>query len=180
MTEQASEGAAAARGPSGPGFGKSRAVVAACMGGLLTAIVLAFVVARQPSVGENARLSMVSPADIAGAATTLAPAGSADLVAQAKQCTVPLASLTIWKAAGSDGGTVRIRSGSYVSPAFVLTDAPQRIAIPFPAPYPSGQGQISVEGDAKGVVVSLYPAWQIDSLTGSTLRNVVWKPGRPC
>ncbi len=180
MTGQASEGATATRGPLGPRSSEVRAILTACIGGLLTAIILALAVARPPSVGENARLSMVSPADIAGAATTLAPPAAADLVAQAKQCTVPLAQVSIWKAAGSDGGTIRVRSGSYLSPAFILTDAAQRIALPFPAPYPSGQGQISVEGDAKGVVVALFPAWQIDSLTGSAVRNVIWKPVRAC
>ena len=180
MTGQASEEVTAGRGPPWTRSGGGRAVLMACAGGLITAIVLVLAVARPPAVGETTRLSMVLPSDTAGAATTLTSAASADLVAQAKQCTVPLAHVAISKALGSDGGTIRIRSGSYVSPAFLLSDAPQRIAIPFPGPYPSGQGQISVEGDAKGVVISLFPAWQIDSLAGSAVRNVVWKPVRPC
>jgi hypothetical protein len=44
--------------------------------------------------------------------------------------------VTLVKAPGSPSGTVRVRSGSYLSPAFHVTEAPQRVAIPYPAPYP--------------------------------------------
>src|SRR5262245_20551450 len=65
-------------------------------------------------------------------------------------------------------------------PPFTLTDAPQRVAIPFPAPYPTGQGVISVEGTADGAVISISPAWHLNSLPGSASLDVIWTPKDPC
>jgi hypothetical protein len=92
-------------------------------------------------------------------ARTLDPATSEKLASRAKECSVPLAQVAIWKTPGASGGAIRIRSGSYISPVFTLNDTPQRVAIPFPAPYASGQGLISVEGAADGAVISISPAW---------------------
>jgi len=100
---------------------------------------------------------LVVPAEIIDASKTLDPASSEQLASRAKECSVPLAQVAIWKIPGASGGAIRIRSGSYISPVFTLTDAPQRVAIPFPAPYASGQGVISVEGAANGAVIGLRP-----------------------
>jgi hypothetical protein len=67
-----------------------------------------------------------------------------------------------------------------VSPSYVLTDQPQRIAIPFPAAYPSGRGVISVEGQAQNLAVALTPTWKINSLTGTAAMNVIWAPKNGC
>ena len=96
-----------------------------------------------PLLKENPTLALVAPAEIGDASKTLDPASSEQLAARAKECSVPLAHVAIWKIAGTSGGIIRIRSGNYVSPPFNLTEAPQRVAIPFPAPYPTGQGVIS-------------------------------------
>ena len=67
-----------------------------------------------------------------------------------------------------------------VEPMVPPAKAPQRVAIPFPAPYPTGRGVISVEGVANGAVISISPAWHIDSLGGSASLDVVWTPDKPC
>jgi hypothetical protein len=151
------------------------------IGGVLTAGAVLFTLnGGAPLLTKNPTLALVVPAEIGDASKTLDPASSDQLVARAKECSVPLAQIAIWKIPGTSGGTIRIRSGNYTSPPFNLTEAPQRVAIPFPAPYPTGRGVISVEGVANGAVISISPAWHIDSLGGSTSLDVVWTPDRPC
>ena len=61
-------------------------------------------------------------------------------MADAKSCKAPIASVVLVKRPGTASALVRIRSGDDSSPAFQVTDIPQRIAIPYPAPYPTGRG----------------------------------------
>jgi hypothetical protein len=151
------------------------------IGGLLTAGAVLFTLnGGAPFLEKNSTLSLVAPAEITDASRTLDPASSEQLASRAKECSVPLAQVAIWKTPGASGGAIRIRSGGYISPAFTLTDAPQRVAIPFPAPYATGRGVISVEGAADGAVISVSPAWYINSLVGSASLNVVWTPKDPC
>ena len=151
------------------------------IGGLLTAGAVLFTLnGGAPFLEKNSTLSLVAPAEITDASRTLDPASSEQLASRAKECSVPLAQVAIWKTPGASGGAIRIRSGGYISPAFTLTDAPQRVAIPFPAPYAIGRGVISVEGAADGAVISVSPAWHINSLVGSASLDVVWTPKDPC
>jgi hypothetical protein len=173
-------------GPDGgeqrPSGGKIRkGLVIGIVGGFLTAgaVVLALN-GGPPFIKKDATLSLVAPAEITDASRTLDPASSEQLASRAKECSVPLAQVAIWKTPGASGGAIRIRSGGYISPAFTLTDAPQRVAIPFPAPYATGRGVISVEGAADGAVISVSPAWHINSLAGSASLDVVWTPKDPC
>jgi hypothetical protein len=176
-------------GPDGgeqrPSGGKTRkGLVIGIVGGFLTAgaVVLALN-GGPPFIKKGPTLSLVAPAEITDASRTLDPASSEQLASDAKKCSVPLAQVAIWKTPGASGGAIRIHSGSYTSPVFTLTDAPQRVAIPFPAPYASGQGVISVEsvgGAADGAVISVSPAWHVNSLPGSASLDVVWTPKDPC
>jgi hypothetical protein len=125
-------------------------------------------------------LGTVAVADIAAATPTIIPAVAAELAAQAKDCRVPLARVTLSKVPGTAGGTMQLRSGSYLSPPIQLTDAPQQVAIPFPAPYSTGGGVLGVVGSASGVAISLYPTWTVQTLTGAANHNVVWNPNKPC
>ena len=153
------------------------------VGGFLTAgaVVLALN-GGIPFIKKGPTLSIVAPAEITDASKTLDPANpkSEQYASEAKKCSVPLAWVDIWKTPGASGGTIRIRSGDYISPPFTLTDAPQRVAIPFPAPYAIGKGVLSVEGAASGAVISISPAWHINSLPGSASLDVVWTPKDPC
>jgi len=151
----------------------------AVAGGVLTAGAL-FLISNNTSTGDSSNLSIVAASDIPAATETLDPATSGQLAAGAKNCTVPLAYVRITKRPDAAGGVIRIRSGNYVSPPFQMTDAPQQVAIPYPAPYPTGHGTISIEGNASGALVSLYPTWNVETVSGSAARNVIWKPGNPC
>jgi hypothetical protein len=155
------------------------ASVVAAAGGVLTAGIL-YLTANNISTGEASNLSTLATTEIAAATQTMDLMSSPQLVAAARNCTAPLAYVRIAKMPGTAGGPIRIKSGNYLSPPFEMTDAPQQVAIPFPAPYPQGHGTISVEGNATGAVISLSPAWHIDALNGATTRNVIWKPGYPC
>jgi len=61
-----------------------------------------------------------------------------------KSCKVPMASVAMVASPGSGDGMVRIRSGSYLSPAFRVTAVALRVAIAFPAPYATGHSVLSV------------------------------------
>jgi hypothetical protein len=156
-----------------------RAMVIAVMGGALTAGALGWV-SSNTSTQAASSLSTVPVTEIAAAAQTIDPAIAGQFADEAKSCKVPLAQLTIAKVPGASGGTIRIRSGHYLSPPFELTDAPQRIAIPFPASYPVGHGEISVEGNASGAMISLLPGWTVATVNGSAVHSVFWKTGNPC
>ena len=102
------------------------------------------------------------------------------MIDDAKHCRVPLASLTIAKGNAQAGSSIRIRSGSYVSPWFNVADSMQRIAIPYPSAYGSGSGVLVVEGDAAGVVVGLTPAKVMLDLPTAQSVPVVWRTDSPC
>ena len=185
MSEQIKTGGPDA-GKALPRRKKRTGLLVGLIGGVLTAGAVLFTLnGGAPLLTKNPTLALVAPTEISDASKTLDPASSEPLASRAKECSVPLAQVAIWKTPGASGGAIRIRSGSYISPVFTLTDAPQRVAIPFPAPYASGQGVISVEGAgiegaADGVVISVSPAWHINSLVGSASLHVVWTPDKPC
>jgi hypothetical protein len=183
VSDQVRTAGSEAKEPVPPKGRKRRGLFVGIVGGFLTAgaVVLALN-GGLPFMKKGPTLSLVAPAEITDASRTLnrEDPKSEQYESEAKKCSVPLAQVAIWKRPGASGGTIKIRSGNYISPPFTLTDAPQRVAIPFPAPYPTGQGVISVEGTADGAVISISPAWHINSLPGSASLDVVWIPKDPC
>lgn len=127
-------------------------------------------------------LSRVDSGDMAGAMTTMAgsPGFLGQFQGESKNCPTPLAWVALARVPGKAGGMVRIHSGSYLSPTFELTDVPQRLAIPYPAPYEQGRGEITVNGIADGLIVSLAPAWNVDHLNGAATRVVSWSVRPTC
>ncbi len=189
---QEASGAGQPDRPQGrPGIGVPAAVrglIVLVAGALLTAGIAAFALAPgstgQPlsdsSAAGEPTLSALLPGEIGAAVGTLDPATSQQAVADAKACKVPMATVTVVKQVGGPDGTVRIRSGSYLSPPFRVTDVAQRIAIPYPAPYATGHGVLSVVGEANGFAIYLTPGWQLQALNGPASISVVWTPGKPC
>jgi hypothetical protein len=195
-------GAAAGAGAAGqprrdpghePGDGKkrspSRGMIITIVGALVTAGIATAAVFPDrigggtpsgPAGDAEPTLSALAPADVATALPTLDPATSKAAVDDAKSCKASLGWVTLVKRPGSRGGMVRIRSGTYLSPSFQLTDAPQRIAIPYPAPYPTGRGVLSLVGDANEVWFYLTPGWFVPTLKGTASINVHWTPKNPC
>jgi hypothetical protein len=197
----AGDGASAGAGEPGrpqrdpgyePGDGKkrrpSRGIMITIIGALVTAGIATAAVSpglvggKPPGPAGDAEptLSALAPMDITDALRTLEPATSKAAVEDSKSCKAPLAWVILVKRPGSRGGMVRISSGSYLSPPFQLTDAPQRIAIPYPAPYPTGRGVLSLVGDADEVWFYLTPGWFVQTLKGTASINVHWTPRNPC
>jgi hypothetical protein len=176
--------AAVTRPDGGGATSPALSLVAAGFGGLVAgAVALAIVAGGDMRGGRpgEAGLNQLAAADLADAGGTLTPGVGAAALQEAKACRIPLANVVLVKAPGDAGvGMVRIRSGSYVSPPFRLTDAPQRIAIPFPAPYETGRGTLIVEGAAAGASISLVPGLSVPSGAASFPINVWWRVGKPC
>lgn len=145
--------------------------------GLAATAILLAAPAGQP---QNAALETITPAELSEAALSLDPNAGRQALDDARQCKVPLAYLTLTAASGDPVGRVRIRSGSYLSPNITITNAPRRVAVPFPAPYPSGRGVVSIEGAARDLKVWLSPGRIFPMLNGAEVINVVWTPKNPC
>ena len=170
--------------PRGKKPGSSRGTWIGIAGGLaiagITAVtVLPGLVGDKPAgVGEESNLEVLIPADINAALPTLDPGTSKAAVEDAKNCKAPLAWVTLTQRNGQ-GGMVRVRSGSYVSPPIKLTPTPQRVAVPYPAPYPTGRGVLTLVGEADQVGFFLTPGG-IHDVSGTYSVNVRWQVRNPC
>ena len=171
--------------PRGKKPGSSRGIVIGIVGGLVIAGIAGVVVLpnivrdKPPVVGEESTLEVLVPADINAALPTLDPGTSKAAVDDAKNCKVPLAWVTLTQRGSGPGGMVRIRSGQYVSPPIKLTPAPQRVAVPYPAPYPMGRGVLTLVGEADQVGFYLSPGG-IQDVNGTYSVNVRWQVRNPC
>ncbi len=165
--------------------GGGKPVIIAAVGALLVLAAAGSVATKYGlslgSIGTSGKttISSVEQADLDAASGTLTPAVAGGLIDDAKHCRVPLASMTIAKGTAQAAGSIRIRSGSYVSPWFNLTDNVQRLAVPYPAAYGSGSGVIVVEGDASGAVVGLTPTKVMVDLPTAVNIPVWWSPKSP-
>lgn len=166
--------------------GSSRGIVIGIAGGLVIAaiaagVVLPRIVGDKPpaAVGQESTLEVLAPGDINAALPTLDPGTSKAAVDDAKNCKVPLAWVTLTQRPGGNGGMVRVRSGSYLSPPIKLTPAPQRVAVPYPAPYPTGRGVLTLVGEADQVGLYLTPGG-VHDVNGAYSVNVRWQVRNPC
>jgi hypothetical protein len=171
--------------PRGKKPGSSRGTLIGIAGGLVIAgiaavVVLPSLVGDKPAgVGEESTLEVLVPADINAALPTLDPGTSKAAVDDAKNCKVPLAWVTLTQRPSGHGGMVRVRSGSYLSPPIKLTTTPQRVAIPYPSPYPTGRGVLSLVGEADQVGFYLTPGG-VHDVNGTYSVNVRWQVRNPC
>jgi hypothetical protein len=163
----------------------SRGILIGIIGGLAIAGIAAFVVLpglvgdKPPTIGQESTLEVLVPADINAALPTLDPGTSKSAVDDAKSCKAPLAWVTLKQQPGGHGGIVRIRSGSYLSPPINLIPTPQRVAVPYPSPYPTGRGVLTLVGEADQVGFYLTPGG-IHNVNGAYSVNVRWTPRNPC
>ena len=173
-------------GPGNSGAGRRPAIVAA-VGCLLVVAAIGLALNKADVFGgansgdpAQPTLSFVAKADLGAAATTLTPSAAGALVEDAERCKIPLVSMTLSRGSAALGSTLRIRSGSYVSPYFTVTEAMQRIAMPYPAPYGSGAGTFVIEGNATGAILGLTPTRVLMELPGAQSIPVVWRAASPC
>jgi hypothetical protein len=148
--------------------------------GTAAVVVLPSLVGDKPAgVGEESTLEVLVPADINAALPTLDPGTSKAAVDDAKNCKAPLAWVTLTQRPSGHGGMVRVRSGQYVSPPINLTTTPQRVAVPYPAPYPAGRGVLTLVGEADQVGFYLTPGG-VHDVNGTYSVNVRWQVRNPC
>jgi hypothetical protein len=173
--------------PSGKKPGSSRGILIGIAGGLVIAGIAAVVVLpgllgdkpNPAGVGEESTLEVLTPDEINAALPTLDPGTSKAAVDDAKNCKAPLAWVTLTQRPSGHGGMVRVRSGSYLSPPIKLATTPQRVAIPYPAPYPTGRGVLSLVGEADQVGFYLRPGG-VHDVNGTYSVNVRWQVRNPC
>jgi hypothetical protein len=127
-------------------------------------------------------LAQVDVRDLADALTTMN--GSDAFLAQFKQraggCPQPLAWVSVARTPGQPPGTVRLRSGGYISPTFSLSDVPMRVAIPYPGPYEAGHGRLAALDAGSSATIALRPAWHISAQADGAMREVTWHPRKRC
>ncbi len=104
----------------------------------------------------------------------------ARLLKGTRDCGGRLAWVTLSRSDDATAQMARLRSGNYFSPAFAVTKTPVRVAIPYPAPYESGHGTLTVLGADENLAVALSPAWQIPVTTGAATHAVTWRPVGSC
>lgn len=184
---QAQERSADARAaPSAPAQAKpavSPSVIALAGGVVAAGAIAGFLLlggGEMAGTTERPALNLVKTSEIDKAAETLVPEEKEKLVTQAKACTAPLGNMRLSKMTANAGGVVRIRAGNYLSPAFNVAEGPINIAVPFPAPYEVGKGEIVVEGAAKDVFFELTPGLKIDTTGGVQRIPVIWNTSKPC
>lgn len=137
----------------------------------------------KPTAPNVSELTEVDDRDIAGALGTMSSSNAA--LAQFRQgqdnaCRRPLAWVTLVSAAGEPPSHIRLISGSYYSPLFEVSATPIRVAIPYPAPYETGQGVLTAIDVGGGATIALLPAWRVSAQDGKTTRPVTWQPVKRC
>lgn len=161
--------------------GGLRATLMAGAGGIVAGLAAAAILTAAPTGRPAAAtLDTVATADLSEAALSLDQVAGKQALDDARQCKAPLAYLTIATGPNDPPGRIRIRSGAYLSPTIAITSSPRRVAIPFPEPYASGRGVISIEGAAQSLGVWLTPVWAAQNLAGIGLINIWWIPKNPC
>jgi hypothetical protein len=134
-----------------------------------------------PAPGGVSRVAEVAPQDVPAAIETIdAPAEQLAQLKGRKPCSVRLASVTIRRGPGQPDGRIRLQSGHYISPLFELTDMPVRVALPYPAPYETGRGVISVLGATTDAIVALTPPLHVPAQGGVRVQEVTWSPAGAC
>ena len=156
-----------------------RSLVLGSLGGVLTGALLAGALAALKSSNPS-RIEIASvPKEQLDEATLSIDRSAAALAEEARQCKTSLSFVTLQASPGQPA-TIRIRSGSYLSPSITVMENARRVAVPFPAPYAVGKGSLSIEGKARGLNVWLNPGRHFTTLDGAALIHVVWTPKAPC
>lgn len=177
-----------------PKRGVSPAVIAG-IGGTITALVVVGAIMATKTAPAPVD-AVPAPATQSSVATIQSPAtvapGSAVAPDRSNQCEMPSLALQIW-----GQGSVRIHSGSYVSPPIQLNSDFQRVTFPMPGPSQAGQGAIivestvgffyfkKVENDPAGTALvdadrtqRIYP-FNLNSPRQVSIA-VGWNPRKPC
>jgi hypothetical protein len=130
----------------------------------------------------TSELAEVNDQEIAAAVATLdgSPTFRGQFTDQKAGCPQPLAWVSLASPPEQSGMKVRLRSGNYFSLTYTLSATPMRVAIPFPSPYETGRGTLTVLNAGGGAIVALQPAWRTPAQGGESVRVVTWKTSNRC
>ena len=137
----------------------------------------------KPTAPNVSDLTEVEETEVRGALTTMNLSNA--VLAHFREgkdggCRRPLAWVTLVSAAGEPPSRIRLISGNYYSPSFEVSATPVRVALPFPAPYETGQGTLTAIDVGGSATISLLPAWRVSAQDGKTTRAVTWHPVKSC
>ena len=166
--------------PKPPSSGPNLRLLAVLLvaGGVVGGLIALTIDRRAPTA--PATLQAVTRANLDNAILSMDPSAGKQAADEARQCKAPLAYVTLQAEPGPAPLAVRIRSGGNLSPSILLTNAPRQVAIPYPAPYLTGQGELYVEGALRPVTIWLTPGWIVGTDPASARIPVVWVPANPC
>jgi hypothetical protein len=137
----------------------------------------------KPTAPNVSDLTEVEERDITGALTSMnLPNAVRAQFREGKDggCRRPLAWVSLVSAPGELPSRVRLISGNYYSPLFDVTATPVRVALPFPAPYETGRGTLSVIDVGGSANISLLPTWHVSEQDGKATHTVTWNPVKSC
>ena len=137
-------------------------------GAMIGAVMGWFLITRAEP--DAPAIALVPQEQVADAIPTLTPDSQRVAQSDSRQCRYPIAFITVSTPGNPAGGTVTFRTSKYRSPSFRVTDQPQRIALPNPLPDSGGFDPLTAEGDAKGLLVSLYPTAGMEPVNGAMAR----------
>lgn len=127
-------------------------------------------------------IASVGATELAGALGSM-NGGNMDvsrLAARREGCPPHLAWISYVLAPHQPRTTIRVESGRYSSNVLPVTDIPQRVAIPFPAPYEAGRGTLLLRKAGGAIVVALLPAWHVSESETEATQEVSWRPMAGC
>jgi hypothetical protein len=170
----------ASRAPLAPARKASLPLVALLLSGTLLFGGLAGFFINQQRDDDVPTVSMLNQQGATEAIPTLNPTAQQAVRDDSRECRNPMGFITVSTPGNPAGGNVVFRTSKYQSPVFHVTDTPQRIAIPSPLPETGGVDLLSVDGEAKGLLVSLYPTTRMEPVNGSATIKVLWRPRPAC
>lgn len=121
--------------------------------------------------------------ELQAALETIDPQQREAVAAKAKNCEQPLFEMRIEGIFGSatpPSGTIKIKAGNYVSPAFTVSNKPIRLAVPMPPAGSPGYNSIEIIGQATAVRVSMTPSKNYPVVSGAITEPVIWVPPASC
>ena len=151
-------------------------LAAGVIGGIVGGTFVGGVIANKEAA---ANFEVVPTTVLPQVASTLAPEQRAQLIEEARRCREPLGWVAIWHSPATKGGTISVTSGPYHSPRFALSTSPRLIALPFPAPYSSGRGVLTLIGEADDLGIALNPQ-VVAKVSGALPIDVWWTPAGGC
>jgi hypothetical protein len=169
-----------ASGSTSPNGEATSHFIPVLLGGALLVGVLGGWLALSNSKPQAATIAQVPVAQFTDAAKTLTPDGQQKAQTEQRQCHAPIYFITAVTPGNAAGGTVTFHTSSYRSPPFHVSDVPVRIAVPNPHPEGGGLDPLVVEGDAQGLIVSLFPTATMTPVNGSAFVTVRWPANPPC